>query len=168
MAAGGSAALISELEDALVRCPRHSRALAIQEVIKLLLAQPKDNVRQLHSFDEVLASLIRQAEIADIVKLSSTVAMTKLMLPKAVRQLAFHVDASVADPVLRHSSCISYEDLNELAETRGQKQLSAISLRTGLSESITTKLVMRGNAGVHITLCHNPGVRLTERSFAYC
>jgi uncharacterized protein (DUF2336 family) len=166
MAAGGSVALITELEDALARCPRHCRALVIQEVIRMLPAQPKDNIRQLGSFDEVLACLIRQAEVADIVNLSRTIAISRLMLPKAVRQLAFHVDAAVADPVLRHLSCISDEDLKELAETRGQKQLSAISSRTELSESISTKLVMRGNTGVHITLSRNPGARLTEKSFA--
>jgi Uncharacterised protein conserved in bacteria (DUF2336) len=166
MAAGRSAALITELEDALARCPRHRRALVIQEVIKLLLAQSRDNTRQLSSFDEVLACLIRQSEVADIANLSNTVATSRLMLPKAVRQLAFHENASVADPILKHAECIADDDLNELAETRGQQQLSAISSRTKLSESTTTKLVIRGNAAVHVTLARNLGARLTDRSFA--
>lgn len=166
MAAGRSAALITELEDALARCPRHRRALVIQEVIKLLLAQRKDNIRQLSSFDEVLACLIRQSEVAEISDLSNTVARSRLMLPRTVRQLAFHENASVADPILKHADCIPNDDLNELAETRGQQQLSAISSRTKLSEDIATKLVMRGNAAVHVTLARNPGARLTERSFA--
>jgi uncharacterized protein (DUF2336 family) len=166
MAAGQSAAMITELEDALARCPKHCRSLVVQEVIKLLLTQPKDNNRQLSSFDEVLACLIRQSEIADAADLSKAVARSGLMLPKAVRQFAFHEDASLADPVLKTAGCILDDDLAELAETRGQQQLSAISSRTNLSESITSKLVMRGSAAVHVNLARNSGARLTERSFA--
>jgi uncharacterized protein (DUF2336 family) len=166
MAAGSSAVMITELEDALARCPKLRRSLVIQEVIKLLLAQPKDNNRQLISFDEVLACLIRQSEIADLADLSNAIARSGLMLPKAVRQLAFHEDAPVADPILKHSPIILDEDLNDLAQTGGQQQLSAISSRTKLSESVTTKLVMRGSAAVHVTVARNLGARLNERSFA--
>jgi hypothetical protein len=89
MAAGGSVALITELEDALARCPRHCRALVIQEVIRMLPAQPKDNIRQLGFFDEVLACLIRQAEVADIVNLSRTITISRLMLPKCCSAACF-------------------------------------------------------------------------------
>lgn len=166
MVAGSSAALIDELEDALARCPKHCRGLVVGEVIKLLLVQPRENVRQLTSFDEVLACLIRQAEVADIANLSYAVATSRLAFPKASRQLAFHDDASVADPILRQSSCLSDEVLIELVETRSQEQLRAISSRGALSEAVTTKLVMQGNAAVHLAISQNPGVRLTERSFA--
>jgi uncharacterized protein (DUF2336 family) len=165
MAAGTSAALIPELEDAFARCPKDQRALVIGEVIKLFLAQPKENVRQLSSFDEVLACLIRQAEVADLTKLSNAVVASRLMLSKAVRQLAFHEDASVAIPILRGSNWISDEDLNELAETRDQEHLLAISSRSQLSRALTTTLVMRGNASVHISISRNLGARLTEGAF---
>lgn len=166
MATGASAALIVELEDALARCSKGRRALVIEQVIKLFLAQPQENVRHLSSFDEVLACLIRQAELVGLANLSNAVVRSRLRLPMTARQLALHQEASVAVPILRHSSCISDADLDELAETGNQEQLLAISSRSELSERLTTTLVMRGNAGVHLAISRNLDARLSERAFA--
>lgn len=160
-----STALVTELEHALVRCPKDQRASVIQEVIKLFLARQTENVPQLSSFDEVLASLIRQAELADLPNLSSAIANSRLMLPLSLRQLAFHAEASAAVLVLKHSTWLSDQDLNLLAETRDQERLLAISSRSTLSEALTKTLVMRGNESVHLALSRNQGARFSERTF---
>jgi uncharacterized protein (DUF2336 family) len=166
MTTGASAALIAELEDALARCARHRRASVINEVIRLFLEQPERNVRHLGSFDQVLACLIRQAEVSDLASLSNAIVRSQLELPEATRQLASHEEASIAVPVLRHSNSLSDETLVELAETRNQDKLLAISSRAALSEPLTTALVLRGNTAVHVAISRNLGARLTEGSFA--
>jgi uncharacterized protein (DUF2336 family) len=165
MAVAGSAAQISEIEDALFRCSKDRRALVIREVIRLFLSQQGGNVPQPGSFDEVLTCLIRQAEVSDLANLSRAVEASGLMLPKAVRQLAFHPDASVALPILRSLKWVSDQDLWELAETGDQERRLGISSRTPLSDKVTTPLVMRGNASIHIAIVRNLGARLTEGAF---
>jgi uncharacterized protein (DUF2336 family) len=84
----------------------------------------------------------------------------------ALRLLAFHEDASVSVPILRHSPWVSEQDIRELAETRDQEHLYAISSRSVLSEIVSTTLVMRGNASVHVSVSRNLGARVSDKAFA--
>ena len=79
------------------------------------------------------------------------------MAPReAVRRLAFHDDALVAAPVLTKSKPLSEKDLIEIANTRGQQHLLAISGRETLNEAVTDVLIKRGGAKRPIRIASAP------------
>jgi hypothetical protein len=72
----------------------------------------------------------------------------------------------VATPVLRKSSRVSDKDLIEIAKTRSQEHLLAISQRRTLNEALTDALMRRGNANVSNALAQNPGAAFSECGYA--
>ena len=156
---------IADLEDAMVRCPEHRRALVLQQVTKLFLDDRRETVHKLAYLDEVLVCLMRPASTIDLANVSNALVRSGLKLPKALQQLALHRDPSVAVPILRHSNWLSEDDLVEVAETRDRDHLLAISSRSVLSEFLTTTLIVRGYAAVHTAITRNLGAQLSEGSF---
>jgi uncharacterized protein (DUF2336 family) len=160
------AAQIEDLEDAIVRCPDYRRALVLQQVIHLFLDGQREAVGKLNHFDDVLVCLLRPATAVDLAKVSSALVRSGLKLPKAIRLLAHHRDASVASPILRHSTWIFEDDLTKIAETRELAHLLAMGSRSILSEYLTTTLIMRGYTAVHALIACNSGARLSEAGFS--
>jgi uncharacterized protein (DUF2336 family) len=68
--------------------------------------------------------------------------------------------------VLTKSERLDEATLIEIARTRGQAHLKAISLRRVLSEALTDVLVTRGNEDVVQSTVSNPGAQLSEGSLA--
>jgi uncharacterized protein (DUF2336 family) len=66
--------------------------------------------------------------------------------------------------VLSKSDRLDETTLLEIARTRGQAHLKAISLRRVLSEALTDVLVTRGNEDVVQSTVGNPGAQLSEGS----
>ena len=158
-------AQIADLEDAMVRCPEHRRALVLQQVTKLFLDDPRETIHKLGYLDDVLVCLMRPASTIDLANVSNALVRSGLKLPKALQQLALHRDPSVAVPILMHSSWLSEDDLVQVAEKRDRDHLLAISSRSSLSEFLTTTLVMRGYAAVHTAIARNLGAQLSVGGF---
>ena len=93
-------------------------------------------------------------------------ALAELAPLETIRRLAFHNDALVAAPVLRHSSRVSEKDLAEVAKTLGQQHLLAIAERQLLNETLTDTLMRRGDANVSNALARNPGAAFSECGYA--
>jgi uncharacterized protein (DUF2336 family) len=161
----GYEAQIADLEDAMVRCAEHRRALVLQQVTNLFLSNEGQTVGKLARLDDVLVCLTRPATADDLAKVSNALVRSRLKLPKTTRQLARHRDPSVATPILKHSSLLSEDDLIEVAEARDLEHLLAISSRTDLSEHLTTSLIMRGHTAVHTAIARNLNARLSEGAF---
>jgi uncharacterized protein (DUF2336 family) len=159
-------AQIADLEDAMLRCPEHRRALVLQQVTKLFLDDQRETGHKLAYLDDVLVCLMQPASTIDLANVSNALVRSGLKLPKALQQLAFHRNPSVAVPILRHSNWVSEHDLAEVAETRDQDHLLAISSRTMLPQFLTTILIMRGYTAVHTAIIRNFGAQLSEASFA--
>lgn len=160
------AAQIADLEDAMVRCPEHRRALILQQFTNLFLDDQRETVGRSGHLDDVLVCLMRPATSSDLTNVSNALVRSGLKLPKSIRQLARHRDPSVAVPILRHSSLVSEDDLAEIAETRDVEHLLAVGSRTGLSEYLTTTLIMRGHSAIHALIARNPSARLSEAGFS--
>ena len=158
-------AQIADLEDAIVRCPEHRRALVLQQVTKLFLDDRRETALKLAYLDDVLVCLMRPASAIDLAGVSNALVRSGLKLPKTLQQLALHRDPSVAVPILRHSSWLSEDDLAEVAETLDRDHLLAISSRSVLSEFLTTTLIMRGYTAVHTAITRNLGAKLSEGGF---
>ena len=76
---------------------------------------------------------------------------------ETIRKLAFHDDPLVAAPVLRNSNCLSEKDLLEIAKSRGQQHLLAISDRKTLTEALTDALMRLGDVNVSNALARQRG-----------
>jgi uncharacterized protein (DUF2336 family) len=162
-----SAVLIAELEGAVNGGSPERRVKMLRQVTDLFLSDAdRLNENQIGVFDDVLVRLIERMESRTLAQLSTTLSKSALAPKEIVRQLAYHEEASVAVPVLSKSNRLSEGDLIEIANTRGQQHLLAISTRETLNEPLTDALIKRGNLQVSHALANNAGARFSEQGYS--
>lgn len=167
MATASPALLIAELEGAVKGGSSERRVRMLRQVTDLFLSDAdRLSETQIGVFDDVLVRLIERVETRTLAQLSQTFCDVDLAPREVVRQLAYHEEASVAVPVLTQSTRLAESDLIEIAKTRGQQHLLAISGREGLNETLTDVLITRGDLGVSHALAKNVGARFSESGFA--
>jgi uncharacterized protein (DUF2336 family) len=83
-----------------------------------------------------------------------------------IRRLANNDEISIARPVLTESARLSAEDLIELAQSKGEQHLLAISGRWWLTEIVTDALLKRHYPSVSRRLVTNPGARMSASGYA--
>jgi uncharacterized protein (DUF2336 family) len=79
--------------------------------------------------------------------------------------LARDDDIVVAEPILTASARLSDSDLIEIASTKTQAHLLAISARPQIGTAVTDVLLERGSQDVFHTLADNSGARFSARGF---
>src|SRR6478609_1065030 len=130
---------------------------------------------QIELFGDVLERLIKTIELralADVsarvalAEMSSQLASVKQAPPSVIRRLARHDEISIAAPVLTESARLTPEDLVELAETKGEAHLLAISGRWWLTEIVTDALLARHYPAVSRKVVANPGARVSASGYA--
>jgi uncharacterized protein (DUF2336 family) len=158
--------LRAELNGAEKAGPEHD-AQVFGEVTDLFLSNvDRLSESQVAAVDGVLAQLVDRVAPASLVPLSEAASRIEAAPRQTVRKLAFHDDILVAGPVLRHSACLSEQDLLEIVKTRGQQHLLAISDRKLLNEALTDGLMRFGDVNVSNALAHNAGARFSECGYA--
>ena len=83
-----------------------------------------------------------------------------------VRLLARHDEIAIAGPVLTELARLTNEDLIEIAATKSEPHLLAISGRWWLHEVVTDALLVRHYPKVSRRLVNNPGARVSAKGFA--
>jgi len=116
-------------------------------------------------FDDVIGFLIAEIETQALAELSRRIAPVPNAPDGVVRKLAINDDIVVAGPVLRRTP-LADADLEQIAETRGQGHLLAISERPGLTEALTNILVRRGDGAVARSVVTNRQARFSPDSFS--
>jgi uncharacterized protein (DUF2336 family) len=167
MAETASAALIAELDD-VIKVGSPSRQTRILEQVANLFRADVDRLDETQTdvFDDVLIRLMERVDAQALIHLSTILSDIALAPRETVRQLAFHEDAAVAAPVLAKSNRLSEKHLIEIAGSRGQQHLLAISARRSLNEALTEMLIKRGDADVFNALAQNAGARFSESGYA--
>jgi uncharacterized protein (DUF2336 family) len=161
-----SQTLIADLEASLQSGSPDKRLTTLRRVADLLLNEPdRLNDEQLKVFDDVLCHLIKQVEDKALVELSTRLAFAARGPGEVIRQLARHDEIAVAGPVLSGSNTLTTADLADIARSKGQQHLLAISGRDGLEEAVTDVLVERGNRDVMERLAGNATVRFSETGY---
>jgi uncharacterized protein (DUF2336 family) len=84
---------------------------------------------------------------------------------RVIRRLAQDDEIAVAEPVLRQSVRLSDIDLIEIARTKSQDHLLAISGRQKIRPAVTDVLLDRGNREVIHKLANNAGASFSESGF---
>jgi uncharacterized protein (DUF2336 family) len=159
--------LIADLEDSIKSGSQERRVETLRRVTDLFLSDAdRLNEAQVGVFDDVLCHLIKRIETKAVAELSARLAPVDNAPIEAIRRLARDNEITVAGPVLTQSTRLTTNDLVEIAQTKGQAHLLAISGRAQLEEAVTDQLLTRGNAAVAHKLAGNAGARFSETGFA--
>lgn len=168
--------IVDEVEAAINIGSAEKRLDAVRRVTDLfLLSAGSFNSEQIELFDDVLERLIKTIELRAIADVSARIALAELSVqlapiaqapPAVVRRLARNDEIAIAGPVLMESARLSTEDLVEIAETKGEQHLLAISGRWWLKEVVTDALLTRRYPSVSRRIVNNPGARVSAAGFA--
>jgi len=168
--------IVDEVETAINTGSAKKRLETIKRVTDLFLSSAGNfNGEQIELFDNVLERLIKTIEIRAIADVSARIALADMSSqlapvaqapPCVVRRLARNNEIAVAGPVLAESARLSTEDLVEIAETKGEQHLLAISARWWLKEVVTDALLARRYPTVSRRIINNPGARVSAAGFA--
>jgi uncharacterized protein (DUF2336 family) len=130
---------------------------------------------QVELFDHVLARLIKAIEQCALADLGARTALADISMqlapiaqapPSVVLRLARNDEIRIAAPVLQESARLADDDLVEIAKTKGEQHLLAISGRWWLKEAVTDALLSRRFASVSRRVVGNPGARVSADGFA--
>jgi uncharacterized protein (DUF2336 family) len=117
-------------------------------------------------FDDVIIRLAVEIERSARALLSRRLAPIRNSPPEIIRVLAFDDAIEVAGPVLAQSPRLDDRTLVEIAQTKGQKHMLAISERASLSELVTDVLVELGDREVLINTVDNFGANISDIGFS--
>jgi uncharacterized protein (DUF2336 family) len=168
--------IVDEVEAAINIGSPEKRLDTIKRVTDLFLASAGSfNSEQIDLFDNVLERLVKTIEIRAIADVSARIALAEMSVqlapvaqapPAVVRRLARNDEIAIAGPVLTESARLSEHDLVDIAETKGEQHLLAISARWWLKEVVTDALLARRYPSVSRRLVNNPGARVSAAGFA--
>jgi uncharacterized protein (DUF2336 family) len=168
--------IVDEVEAAISAGSAEKRLETIKRVTDLfLLSAGTYNAEQIELFDSVLDRLIGTIELRAIADVSTRIALAEMssqlapvaQAPRSViRRLASNDEITIAGPVLTESARLSAEDLVEIAKTKGEQHLLAISGRWWLKEIVTDELLARRYPSVSRRIINNPGARISAAGFA--
>jgi len=159
--------LLADLEVAVKTGAPEKRVETLRRITSLFLDESdRLNEQQIGVFDDVLVHLIQRIETKALVQLSKSLAPVQNAPIEVIRSLARHDEITIAGPVLAQSNRLSESDLVNIAKSKGQGHLLAISGRASITEAVTDVLVERGDGEVHYTLARNSGAQFSEFGFA--
>ena len=168
--------IAEEVEAAIRLGPEEKHLETARRVTDLFLVSAGQyDHEQLALFDDVLERLIKTIELRAIADVSARIALAEISAqlapvsqapPSVVRRLAYNDEISIAGPVLTESPRLTTEDLVELAKTKSEAHLLAISGRWWLKEVVTDELLARRYPSVSRRLVNNPGARFSAFGFA--
>lgn len=159
------ASLLPELEDVVQHGSAEKRAETLRRITSLFLdGAASFNEHHVSLFDDVIGCLIEEIEAKALAELARRIAPVANAPSGVITTLARNDDIEVAGPVLK-SGKIADPDLLDIAETKSQAHLLALSSRRGISEALSEILVTRGDREVTYSIANNQEARLSERAF---
>ena len=167
MAAAKRESLIFELEDSILRGSAGRRVEALRRITDLFLAGAEQfDEAQIALFDDVIGRLASAIETEARAELAVRLAPHGEAPPELMRKLAQDDGIEVAGPVLTRSPRLTDDDLIDIARTKSQAHLLAISERERISPPVTDVLVARGDSQVMYAVSANAGARFSEPGFS--
>jgi len=159
--------IIAELEEAVKSGSSERRVETLRQVTNLFLHDAERlSEDQIKVFDDVLCVLISRVESRARAELSQRLAPIDYAPFEVIQHLARDNEIAVAGSVLANSSRLRTSDLVEIASTRGQDHLLAISGRTNLPEAVTDVIVDRGERKVIRKLANNASARFSDTGYS--
>ncbi len=161
-----SRSIIADLENAIQGGSQERRTEMLRSVTNLFLGNAERyGHEQVALFGDVLGLLTKQVESYILAELSAKLAPVDNAPHSVAVNLARHNEISVAGPILAQSPVLSDRDLIDIAETKGQQHLGAISERKRIVAAVTDILVERGDSIVVRKLTQNEGASFSNAGF---
>jgi uncharacterized protein (DUF2336 family) len=159
--------IIAELEDAVRNGTSEKRIDTLRQVTNLFLHDGERlSEDQVKVFDDVLCLLVARVESRARAELGTRLALIDYAPFRVIQNLARDDEIAVAGSVLANSSRLRTSDLVEIASTRGQDHLLAISGRINLPEAVTDVIVDRGERKVIRKLANNASARFSDTGYS--
>jgi uncharacterized protein (DUF2336 family) len=168
--------IFDEIEAAIGAGSAEKRLATARRVTDLFLTSAGGfSGEQVELFDNVLERLVKTIEIRAIADISARMALAEMSEqlapvaqapPGVVRRLAKNDEITIAGPVLKESARLTQDDLVEIAQTKGEQHLLAVSARWWLKEVVTDALLARRYPAVSRRIVSNPGARVSASGFA--
>ncbi len=158
---------LREIDNALAGASADRRGAMLRKVTDLLVGGAEEfTAEDLSIFDDVILRLAAEIEQSARELLARRLAPVRNSPPQIIRALAFDDAIEVAGPVLAQAARLDDKTLVEIARTRGQDRMLAISQRASLNQSVTDVLVELGDRGVVLSTVNNYGASISERGFS--
>lgn len=155
--------LVDQLESIVSGKDISKRATILRKITDLFIVGSESfSTEHLDLFDDVMSKLLDQVEQEARVQFGNRLAKLSNAPANAMRQLAFDDAIEVAAPVLQHSDRIDNETLIEIATSKSQQHLLAISGRKVLAAEVTDVLLERGDDGVVAGTARNGGAQFSD------
>jgi uncharacterized protein (DUF2336 family) len=162
---GAAVSLLPELEAVVQHGSAQQRAETLRRITTLFLDRAAHfNDEHVALFDDVIGLLIKNLGAEPLTELARKLAPIGNAPANVVRALANDDDIEVAGPVLRQAK-LDGADLEQIAATKGQAHLLALSLRQAIGEELADILVARGDREVACSVAANDNARLSEAAF---
>jgi hypothetical protein len=159
--------IIAELEEAVRGGSSSKRVSTLRQVTDLFLHDGERlSEDQVRVFDDVLCHLVAHVETRVKAELGARIAPLEYAPPEVTERLAWDDQIAVAGVVLAGSSRLATSTLVEIAKTKGQDHLLAISERTNLPEAVTDVIVDRGERKVIRKLANNATARFSDAGYS--
>jgi hypothetical protein len=159
--------IIDELEDAVASGSSAMRVSTLRRVTDLFLHDGERlSEDQVRVFDDVLCHLVARVETRVKAELSGRLASLEYAPAGVIERLACDDEIAVAGTVLTNSAGLATSTLVEIAKTKGQDHLFAISGRKDLPEAVTDVIVDRGESRVIRKLADNTSARFSEAGYS--
>jgi uncharacterized protein (DUF2336 family) len=159
--------LFDDLDAALQSGSSEKRVAMLRQVTDLFLSEANRlNEQQIRVFDDVLVQLIERIETRTLVEISERLAPIANAPIDLTMNLARHSEIGIARPILTNSSRLTTAGLIEIAKTKSQEHLLAISERVQIETTVTDVLLDRGNQAVVHSVAGNSGAQFSENGFA--
>jgi len=158
--------LIEEIEHTLTTGTGEQRADTLRRITDLFIVSASDlNEQVTQIFDDVMGMLVETIETKVRAELSAQLAPIGNAPVNVIQRLARDDEITVAGPVLAQSPRLSPTDLVDIAETKSQAHLLAISGRDAIAPMVTDVLVHRGDDHVVRKVVANPGATFSDIGF---
>lgn len=159
--------LFDDLDAALQSGSSEKRVAMLRQVTDLFLGEAdRLSAEQIGVFDNVLVQLIDRIETRTLAEISLRLAPVANAPIDLTLNLARHSEIAVAGPILTNSTRLTTADLVEIARTKSQHHLLAISGRAQIETAVTDVLMDRGNQAVVHSIAGNAGAMFSESGFA--
>lgn len=157
---------IHELQDTISNGSTDRRLSSLRKVTDLFLDHgSRLGPAQVDIFDSLLLGFISDCDIDALVELSRKLGPVSFAPLSVLKRLASDLNITVASPVLAQSPVLSSDHLMEVATSRGQGHLLAISSRSAIDATVTQALIDLGDRDVLRRVAGNDGATISRAGF---
>ncbi|UTD27156.1 DUF2336 domain-containing protein [Bradyrhizobium sp. WD16] len=117
-------------------------------------------------FDGILIGLVPLVEVDVRARLAEQLAPIPNAPPSLVGLLVHEDEIAIAGPILRASPQVDEPTLIEIASSKGQSHLFAITERASLAPGVTDVIIRRGDQDVVRSVASNSGARFSPNGYS--